>query len=128
MAGVIILGLIVLGGPLVPWDRVRRLALTLVARVRPRRDTGPAVRPIEEIAYDARRLARQFHHQPRGQSFAKYEAHRRAYDAVLAEACRAVGAAELLGVIAPGPELDTERRRVEWVLECAGLELGLPLM
>jgi hypothetical protein len=109
-----------------PWRRVgRRAALTWVwLRSRRSRPTG---RPLEQIACDARRLSVWFRRCPRGQSFAKYEAHRRAYDDVLAEACRALGIEHLLGVLEPGTELDTERARIEWALECAGLELGLPL-
>ncbi|MEZ5193405.1 MAG: hypothetical protein R2734_13480 [Nocardioides sp.] len=40
---------------------------------------------------------------------------------------QALGITHLLGVLPPSPELDRERARVERALECAGLELGLPL-
>ena len=46
---------------------------------------------------------------------------------MLAEACTALGLTHLLLVLPPGAELDAERARVEWALEVAGLELGLPL-
>jgi len=92
-----------------------------------RRPTRPETRPIEELAVAARRLGGRFHEPPAGLRFAKAEALRQAYDAVLAEACAALGIVTLLGVLPPGAELDAERARVEWALETAGLELGLPL-
>jgi hypothetical protein len=126
MASLVVITIVVLGYPLLPWRRilggVRRLWARLVADRSPR----PTGRPIEEIAADARRLSVAFRTHPRGTSFVKYEAHRRAYDDVLTEGCQELGVTHLLGVLEPGPELDAERRRVEWVLECAGLELGLP--
>ena len=92
-----------------------------------RRPAAPQTRPLEELALAAHRLASRHHFPPPGQRFAKAEAVRRAYDAVLAEACAALEVTHLLGVLPPGAELDAERTRVEWALECAGLELRLPL-
>jgi hypothetical protein len=81
-------------------------------------------RPIELIAHDVRRLGHRFHHPPRhGLTFVKYESTRWAYDKVLAEGCHALGIVHLLDVLPPGPELDAERRRVEWLLYQAGLDL-----
>jgi hypothetical protein len=93
-----------------------------------RRPPAPRVRPVEELAVAARRLSSRFHGPAAGQRFAKTEALRRAYDEVLAEACTALGVTHLLSVLPPGAELDAERARVEWALDCAGLELGLPLL
>jgi hypothetical protein len=87
----------------------------------------PQTRPIEDIAVLARRLSQRFHEPAPGQRFAKAEGLRRAYDAVLAEACAQLNVVHLIAVLPPGPELDAERARVEWALECAGFELGLPL-
>jgi hypothetical protein len=126
MVDLLILGSVVLIGPLLPWSRIHRVMVRLGRRLLAD-DPDPGIRPLESIAADARRLARNFHHQPRGQSFMKYEAHRRAYDDVLAEGCRALDIPHLLSLIEPGPHLDAERARVEYRLECAGLELGLPL-
>jgi hypothetical protein len=83
----------------------------------------PGGRPIEAIALDARRLGRQLQHANDGRSAARIAAIRHSYDDVLAEGCAALGIAELLGVLAEGPELDVERRRVEVVLIGAGLVL-----
>lgn len=83
----------------------------------------PGGRPIEAIALDARRLGRQLQHANDGRSAARIAAIRHSYDDVLAEGCAALGVAELLGVLAEGPELDVERRRVEVVLIGAGMVL-----
>jgi len=80
-------------------------------------------RPFEVVSLDVHRLGRQFHYLPRGVSFARYEGRRRAYDAVLAEACRALAIEHLLTVLPVGPELDAERHRVEVRLGFAGMSL-----
>ena len=97
--------------------RLDRLRPRPVAPVRPRR-------PIELIARDAQRLGLGFRHvQQGGVSFAQFEGRRRAYDLVLAEACASLSVDHLLGVLPPGVELDTERQRVEHVLEQVGFRL-----
>jgi hypothetical protein len=105
--------------------RLGRLVAALVTRLRPPRPAPPRPvgRPIQEIARDAQRLGLRFRYVPSGVSFARYEASRRAYDEVLAEACQALDVAHLLQVLPPGQELDNERDRVELVLYWAGLRL-----
>lgn len=93
-----------------------------------RRTPPPPARPIEELANRARVLGHLYRQPAPGIRFAKLEGIRQAYDGVLSDACAALGITHLLGVIPPGPELDAERERVEWALECAGLDLGLPLI
>lgn len=94
-------------------------------RLRRRRPPPPAPGPpIEEIAESVRRLGCRFHHPAAGLRHAKAEGVRQAYDHALARACAALEVAHLIGVLPPGPELDRERERVEWALECAGLDLG----
>lgn len=129
MAGLIALAILVLGWPLLPWRRLGVAVRPLLQRLRLRRApaAAPLGRPIEEIAADARRLSIAYRCTPRGTSFVKYEAHRRAYDDVLMEGCRALGLTTLLGVLPPGPELDAERQRIEGRLELFGLDLNLPL-
>jgi hypothetical protein len=70
-----------------------------------------------------RRLGRQVRHPDDGRSAARLTALLRSYDAVLGEACSALGYTQLLGVLPPGPELDHERERVEKLLSRAGLVL-----
>ncbi len=125
MSGLLLAGAWLLA-PFLPWRRTARLLARAWNRLAERRRLAHG-RPLEQIAVDARRLSVWYRTCPRGQSFAKYEAHRRAYDDVLAEACAALGVDHLLGVLEPGGELDAERSRVEGRLEAAGLELGLPL-
>jgi hypothetical protein len=98
------------------------LGLSRVRALRPA-PVQATSRPFEEVAADAHRLGRQFHCLPQGASFARFEARRQAYDAVLTEACRALGVDHLLGVLPAGPDLDRERERVELVLDLAGLRL-----
>jgi hypothetical protein len=107
-----------------PWSRpAARVAAWWVRR----RPEAPTTRPVEDLAVLARRLGRRFHHPPEGQRFVKCEAVRRAYDGVLVEASQVLGMTTLLTVLQPGPDLDTERARVELALEQHGFELGLPL-
>ncbi|MFN8191924.1 MAG: hypothetical protein U0R78_16150 [Nocardioidaceae bacterium] len=127
MAGLIALAILVLGWPLLPWRRLGVAARSLAGRLGWGHAPEPIGRPIEEIARDARRLRIAFRATPRGTSFVKYEAHRRAYDDVLLEGCRALGVTTLLGVLGPSPELDAERDRIEGRLELFGLDLDLPL-
>ncbi|HET8603886.1 MAG TPA: hypothetical protein VFM09_08170 [Marmoricola sp.] len=87
-------------------------------------DTGPA-RPLEESVARARRLGRLHHHATEGRSHAKVEGVRRAYDEALAECCAALEVVHLLDVLAPGPELDAERSRVEQRLAVDGVDLHL---
>jgi len=108
------------------FERVARARTRLRDRWAVRRGhepTPPTGRPIEDIAYDARRLGRQLQHANDGRSAARIGAIRRSYDDVLAEGCAALGVAELLGVLPDGPELDAERQRVEVVLIGAGMVL-----
>jgi len=109
------------------WRAWRRPVAAASAWLENRRPRSPETRPIEDLAVLARRVGRQFHQPPAGQRFAKAEGLRQAYDAILAEACMALGVTHLLTVLPPGSDLDAERARVEWALEVAGLELGLPL-
>lgn len=83
----------------------------------------PVCRPLEVIAADVRRLARRYRCPVDGARFAKVEGYRRAYDAVLREACDVLDLTTLIGVLPPGRELDRERERVEEELDAAGLSL-----
>ena len=129
LASFLLLLLLTVAGP-VRMRRLGRLACSTVRRLRPRRPPRPEPartvgRPIEAIACDARRLGTRFHWPPPGTSFTRFEANRRAYDTVLAEACQALSVDHLLAVLPPGGELDAERFRVETALDSAGLQLLL---
>jgi hypothetical protein len=105
------------------FPRTLRRADRVLERLGRRAPPPPEVtaRPIEEIACDVRRLARRYRCPQAGTRFAKLEGCRRAYDAVLVEACTALDLVTLLGVLPPGSELDAERLRVEESLADAGL-------
>jgi hypothetical protein len=130
LAGLTLLGALALAGLLGPAriTRLWRRGRQWLGRRRPP-DEEPLVleqmrrRPIELIARDAHRLSSQFHWVCVSEtaSFARFEARRRAYDSVLAEACLALGVEHLLAVLPPGPDLDAERRRVEQRLSGYGL-------
>ncbi|QIK67567.1 hypothetical protein G7072_15495 [Nocardioides sp. HDW12B] len=100
--------------------RADRLLLRLGLRSPAPEPTG---RPLEVVAADVRRLARRFRCPAEGARFAKVEGYRRAYDAVLVEACDVLGVPTLVGVLPPGSELDRERARVEEALDAAGLSV-----
>lgn len=117
--------LVAVGVPLLAVRHRRTLArgvVGLVAALRQPR-LRPDVRPIEVIAADARRLRTRYRYPPPGIRFAKYEGIRRAYDAVLGEACTTLGHPHLLEVLHTGDELDAERDRVEDLLDRYGFHL-----
>lgn len=78
--------------------------------------------PIEQIAFDLRRLGRQRHTGPAVHSKVCLAAVMRAYDTRLQLACRCLGIAEFLDGL-EGVEREFERVRVEGLLEAAGLML-----
>ena len=106
------------------WTHPRWWPAALRADAAPPRGGRPA-RPIEESVTRARRLGRLHHQAREGRSRVKAEGVRRAYDDALAECCAALEVVHLLAVLPPGPELDTERARVERRLAGDGIDLHL---
>jgi len=81
----------------------------------------PVGMPLERIAADLRRLRVEAgRHQP-GMSMAKYRGAVAAYDDALLDACRALGLSTELATIPEGVERESERLRVEYELERAGI-------
>jgi hypothetical protein len=78
--------------------------------------------PIEQIAFDLRRLDRQRRSGPTCESERWLEAVQSAYDERLKLACRRLGLAEHLEGL-EGLDCDLERLRVESALQAAGLAL-----
>jgi hypothetical protein len=96
--------------------RVGRL-LGLIPPVGP----TPLGMPLERIAADLRRLhAEARRHQP-GMSMAKYRGAVAAYDDALLDACRALDLSTDLSTLPEGVERESERLRVEFELERAGI-------
>ncbi|WP_255658636.1 hypothetical protein [Actinoplanes sp. L3-i22] len=105
-----------------PGRDLRRLdrelpGLDLTARL----EALPTV-PIEQLAYDLRRLDRQRRSGPLRSSEVCLAAVMQAYDARLRLACRCLGVAEHLQPL-KGADREIERFRVETQLEAAGLAL-----
>ena len=82
---------------------------------------APIGMPLERIAADLRRLRVEAQrHQP-GMSMAKYRGAVAAYDDALLDACRALDLWTELSTIPDGVERESERLRVEYELERAGI-------
>lgn len=86
---------------------------------RARRRPEPAVRTLQVVSADVRRVSALFHQE--GMRHAQYEGRRRAYDRVLAEAATMLEVEHLLDVLPNGGHLDDERLRVERVLAGFGV-------
>ena len=90
--------------------RVRRGALPVTRR-----------RPVQEIAGDLRRLARELAAVPAGAPFIRWQALQAAYDRVLVEAAESLEVTHALPDMPMGSARDIERLRVVCALEAAGL-------
>ncbi|OZM72718.1 hypothetical protein CFN78_13925 [Amycolatopsis antarctica] len=89
-----------------------------------RRGLKPAGPPIERLAADLRRVRRSMTALPPGAPAVRRNATGQAYDALLGQACDAVGIGhELDGVPSHGVERELERLRVEGALRAAGLTI-----
>jgi hypothetical protein len=95
----------------------------IVRRVLPSPEP-PAGPPIERIAWDARRLRAELLVPNPGAPMARRIGVQRAYDDLLADACRALGVSDTLAGLPPGVERDAERLHVEHELDAAGLRLN----
>ncbi len=98
-------------------DRPRRVP----ARVR--RGSAPVTRrrPVQEIAADLRRLARELAAVPAGAPFIRWQALQTAYDRVLVEAAESLEVPHTLPDLPMGSARDIERLRVVCALEATGL-------
>jgi hypothetical protein len=125
--GLVVLALVTLllgvavGGVLYQHE-IAALRRRLTHRVSPPPElaTGP---PIERIARDVRRLRAELLATTPGTPMARRIGVTRAYDDVLADACRALAVPDSLTGLPSGIERDAERLRVEHQLRAAGLHL-----
>jgi hypothetical protein len=83
----------------------------------------PVGMPLEQIAADLRRLRVEARRHPPDMSMAKYRGAVAAYDDALLDACRALDLATELSTLPDGVERESERLRVEFELERAGINL-----
>jgi hypothetical protein len=102
---------------------IAALARRLYHRVRPPPEP-PASFTIQRIARQARRVRAELLATNAGTPMARRVSVLKAYDDLLAEACRALDVPDTLTGMPPGVERDAERLRVEIELEAAGLRLS----
>jgi hypothetical protein len=93
-------------------------------RLRPlrRRPTQPVHRPIQLVAADLRRLARQLALVPAGLPVARRRGLQAAYDDVLMEAAALLEVPHTLSLTPAGHPRDVERLRLQAALTAAGLD------
>jgi hypothetical protein len=103
-------------GPTADAPRLRR-------GVRMRRAAGPVTRrrPVQEVAADLRRLARELAGVPAGAPYLRWQALQTAYDRVLIEAAELLEVPHGLDDLPIGTARDIERLRVVCTLEASGL-------
>jgi hypothetical protein len=91
--------------------------------VRMRRQQGPVTsrRPVQEVAADLRRLARELAGVPAGAPYVRWQALQTAYDRVLTEAAELLDVPHAMPDLPMGSARDVERLRVVCMLEAAGL-------
>jgi hypothetical protein len=89
----------------------------------PAPEPAPVGMPLERIAADLRRLRAEASHHPPGMPMAKYRGAVAAYDDALVDACRALQLTNELPSLPDGVERESERLRVEYELERAGINL-----
>ena len=97
-------------------DRPRRVA-------RGRRVHGPVTtrRPVQDVAADLRRLARELAAVPAGAPYIRWQALQVAYDRVLTEAAELLEVDHSLRDMPMGTPRDIERLRIVCALEASGL-------
>ncbi len=93
-------------------------------RLRPRRRSapGPVHRPLERVAADLRRLARELALVPAGAPVARRRGLQAAFDDVLVEAAALLEVPHTLTLTPAGRARDAERLRVQVALSDAGLD------
>ena len=87
-----------------------------------RRTSGPVTsrRPVQDVAADQRRLARELAAVPAGAPYIRWQALQNAYDSVLTEAAELLEVAHTLGDLPMGTARDIERLRIVCTLEASG--------
>ena len=93
-------------------------------RLRPRRRGAaePVHRPLQAVAADLRRLARELALVPAGAPVARRRGLQSAYDDVLVEAAALLEVPHTLTLASPGARRDAERKRLQAALTDAGLD------
>ena len=95
---------------------------TVRLRPRRRRATEPVHRPVQQVAADLRRLARELALVPAGAPVARRRGLQSAYDDVLVEAAALLEVSHAMTLTPAGARRDAERRRLQAALSDAGLD------
>lgn len=122
IGNVLIYGLVCVVPPALFWlaSKLPRLVDAVGERHR-RRQPPPDGPPIERLAADLRRVHRALEALPDNAPVVRRRATNQAYDALLAQACHAVGEQHWLDTVPDGMEREIERLRVEESLRRCGL-------
>ncbi|MGY1739166.1 MULTISPECIES: hypothetical protein [unclassified Blastococcus] len=91
-------------------------------RTRRRPPEVPVHRPLQQVAADLRRLARQLSLVPAGAPMARRRGLQAAYDDVLVEAAALLEVRHTMTLTPVGPARDAERGRLQAALADAGLD------
>jgi hypothetical protein len=118
LANIVLYGVAVLGPSAACWAILHSPAF--VRRLRPEPPPSPQCRPIEVLAADLRRVHQDLQ---RGLPMARRRGVWQAYDALLVQACAAVGISQELDSIGDGVERQAERLRIEEALHSAGMAI-----
>ncbi|MGY1770462.1 hypothetical protein [Blastococcus sp. SYSU D00813] len=95
---------------------------TVRVPTRRRRAEEPVHRPLQQVAADLRRLARQLALVPAGAPVARRRGLQAAYDDVLVEAAALLEVPHTMTLTPAGPARDIERARLQAGLADAGLD------
>lgn len=121
-SGLLIYLAIVLTPVVLTWLALRVPSLLHAIRERHRQPL-PEGLPIERLAADLRRVHRDLLDLAPDAPIVRRRATRQAYDALLAQACTAVGVNHELDAVPEGVEREMERLRLEECLRQAGLAI-----
>lgn len=121
--GNVLLYVIVIFTPMAVFELVRWWLMNPDALTRRRRPPSPDGLPIERLAADLRRVHRSLRRLAPDAPELRRRATRQAYDALLADACRALDVPHRLDETPDGLDREIERLRVEEALRTAGLAI-----
>lgn len=115
---------VVVGGVLYP-RRIRAVSVRIGRRLHllPPAAPTPIGLPLEQVVRNLRRLQPEALRPRPGTTNAKHRGTVAAYDDLLLDACRAVEVPTSLGSLPEGLERESERLRVEYELEQAGIRI-----
>ncbi|KAA9166669.1 hypothetical protein FPZ12_000120 [Amycolatopsis acidicola] len=107
--------------PVFFWLMLKIPALADAALRRRRRPPLTSAPPIEQLAADLRRVHRALATLAPDAPVVRRRATRQAYDALLIQACQAIGEPHWLDEVPEGVEREVERLRIEEKLRSSGL-------